>query len=260
MKLRALVFSTDPEVRSAIRRFLGTFEINADVCTTFECAVEYLAACEYQAIIGDCDVASTRELFRAGAQFATRKPMLVGLVRASMKSTDAFAMGATLAIAKPIKTWVSFQTLYNLILKEERRHASWLANIPVQLRGIEMGKQRFQAIEISEERLVLRSDRNLFARKEVFFQFDLPGGKVTVSGKGAIELSVNNQFILRFQSLSAVTLNSLRVWLGDRFEREHMRKSKAGVPKEAPTANSPLAIAADLAEDMTSMNLAHQIV
>src|SRR5579863_4168822 len=104
MALEALLLSRDPEVLKTLSRVLDDANMELQVCSTADDALEILNQHKYDTFVVDCDdVPGAHDVLQQFRKGKTNKSCIAfALVNGRTSVRQAFEMGANFALDKPV--------------------------------------------------------------------------------------------------------------------------------------------------------------
>lgn len=180
MQLESLLLTRDDQVIKVLRRVLGDLGIEVEVCTGADRAQEQVAHRKFDAIIIDCDdVHGAPDVLQAIRKSPSNKTSTAfALINGVTSLRDAFAMGANLALEKPLsldRARHSFRAAHGLMMIERRRYYRFPIEMPVTLR-VEHSEMAGTAQNLSEGGMALHFKSSVPVSKMILtVHFTLPG-------------------------------------------------------------------------------------
>lgn len=221
MELRSLLLTQDDELIETLQAALDDLGIGADVYSTPPRAGEEIggnSGHRYDAVIVDFDVPGADQFLRDMRSLSNNAHALTfAIVNREIGLPTAFAMGANLALQKPISlesARSSLRAAYGLIMQERRRHFRYPIETLVMMNLDEHTTVVATTTNISEGGMALKCDRNLPLNGLVKLSFSLPGVKGEIVARATVvwEDSIGHAGI-RFEKFARDSRESLSDWL-----------------------------------------------
>ncbi len=218
MELRSLLLSQDAEMIETLQMALEDLGIGAEIYSTPPWAGENTSEHRFDALIIDFDVSGADEFLRGVRRSPSNSHSLIfAIVNPDIGLASAFAMGANLALQKPItleSARNSLRAAYGLIMQERRRYFRYSVETLLILHPDEHTTIVGTTMNVSEGGMALRCDHELEMDSRLQMKFSLPGVKgeldasATVVWKDAV-----GRAGIRFEKLSETTRERLSEWL-----------------------------------------------
>lgn len=218
MELRSLLLSQDTELIEILQMALDDLGIGVEVYPTAPWAGEDIAEHRFDAVIIDFDVPGADDFLRGVRRSPSNTHSLAfAIVNADIGLAAAFAMGANLALQKPItleSARNSLRAAYGLIMQERRRYFRHAVETLVILTPDENTTIVGTTMNVSEGGMALKCDRELQLNGLVRLKFSLPGitgeldARAIVVWKDPI-----GRAGIRFEKLSITAREKLAEWL-----------------------------------------------
>jgi CheY-like chemotaxis protein len=221
MPFQALLISRDPQVLQTLVPICDEAGIANDVCTAAEDALTQLRQHKYDAVVVDC---SGIDDGRAMLQSVRRNPysrstVLMALVDCGVRTAEAFELGATFVLEKPVSPdWMlrNLQAAHGLMLLERRRSyrapvdiTIWVGDLPTAGRDLSVGGAG------------VRSAAPLPLKEPVKVRFELPDDGASIEAVAEVVWSRHDGHCgLRFLTLRAECRRALDKWLHERMPRD----------------------------------------
>ncbi len=216
--MRSLLLSQDPEMIEVLQCALDDLGIGVDVYAVAPWAGEEISAHRYDAVIVDFDVPGGDEFLRGvrGANSGTRA-LTFAIVNRDFGLPGAFAMGANLALQKPISlesARSSVRAAYGLIMQERRRYFRFPVETLVMVSLDEHTSVVATSTNVSEGGMALKCDHDLALESSVKLSFSLPGasGKLDAHATVVWKDPLGRAGI-RFDRLSSNSIEALSEWI-----------------------------------------------
>lgn len=222
MALEALVLSRDPEVLKTMGKVLDEANIDLQVCSTADDAIQRINRHKYDTFVVDCDdVPGAPDVLQQLRKGKSNKSCIAfALVNGRTSVREAFEMGANFALDKPVsveRAVRSVKAAQGLIMRERRRYHRHLvaATGTIVVDGIT--EIPVGILTISEGGVSIECTRQLDKGGAARLKIVLPGSKKTLELKGEIVWSdTEGRSGIRFQVLPVETKKELDSWLEQR--------------------------------------------
>ena len=228
MALQSLLLSRHDDVIRVLRRVLNDLEIEVEVCTVPDKAIEELARRKWDAIIIDCDDChGALDVLRSVRQLASNKTSTAfAIINGITSVRNAFEMGANLALEKPItadRALHSFRAVHGMMLAERRRYYRHPVDMAVTLRYEDKEKQRQHevlatAINLSEGGMAVKLKSMPSDTKAVAtIKFVLPGTSSWIETNGTIAwVDGESQAGIRFENPPFTVKELMAKWFNQK--------------------------------------------
>ena len=218
MELRALLLSQDTEMIEVLRLALEDLGIDAEVHSTAPWAGEDIADHRFDAVIVDFDVPTTDEFLRGVRKSPGNNHALTfAIVNRETGLPAAFAMGANLALQKPVTVESarnSLRAAYGLIMQERRHYFRYPIETLVMISPDEHTSIVGTSTNVSEGGMSIKSDRELQLNGVVKLTFSLPGVKGEIDARALVMWKdPMGRAGIRFEKPSNATREKLLEWL-----------------------------------------------
>ena len=218
MELRALLLSQDAEMIEILQLALEDLGIAAEVYSTAPWAGEDVADHRFDAVIVDFDVAGADEFLRGIRKSPGNTHSLTfAIVNRETGLPAAFALGANLALQKPITVEIarnSLRAAYGLIMQERRRYFRHAIETLVMVKPDEHTSMVATSMNISEGGMALKCDRELDLNRSVKLTFSLPGVKGEIDAQALVVWKdPMGHAGIRFERLPSPARDALSEWL-----------------------------------------------
>lgn len=218
MELRSLLLSQDAELIEVLQMALDDIGIGVEIYSTAPWAGEDIAAHRFDAVIIDFDVPGADDFLRGVRKSPSNTHSLTfAIVNADIGLASAFAMGANLALQKPINIESarnSLRAAYGLIMQERRRYFRYPIETLVMLSPDETTTIVGTSMNLSEGGMALKCDRELQLNGLVKLTFSLPGIKGDLDARAIVVWKDTvGRAGIRFEKLSHTTREKLSEWL-----------------------------------------------
>jgi CheY-like chemotaxis protein len=222
MTLSSMVVSRDWQEVSVLECILGGLHMDVAVESEPQRALERLTSTKVDALIVDCDLNGTGQMFRELRQESSCSNTVPLVIMGSPQGRqDMEATGAMFAFDKPISVEQAVRTLSaarNMILDGRLRYHRAGLEVPVALRGRKQKGVEAQLINLSQGGLQVRVGDGFDAHDLQRACFALPGTNCEV--KADVEVAWSDQrgnVGIRFVKLARPMQHTLRVWLAQQY-------------------------------------------
>ena len=218
MELRSLLLSQDPDLVDILHMALDDLGIGVEVYSTSPWAGEDIIDHRFDAVIIDFDVPGADDFLRGVRKSPSNTHSLTfAIVNPDTGVASAFAMGANLALQKPItleSARNSLRAAYGLIMQERRRYFRYPVETIVILSPDENTTIVGTTMNISEGGMALKCDRELQMNGVVRLKFSLPAIKGELDARATVVWTDPiGRAGIRFEKLSNVAREKLAEWL-----------------------------------------------
>jgi CheY-like chemotaxis protein len=222
MALEALLLSRDNQVLKTISRVLDEANIDVQVCSTSEDALQILNRHKYDTFVVDCDDVPAAPLvlqqLRKGK--SNKSCIAFALVNGRTTVRQAFEMGANFVLDKPVsmeRALRSVKAAQGLIMRERRRYHRHLVSASGVIVVDGSTELPVSIITISEGGVSIECARQLDKGGAARLRILLPGALNYLDLKGEVIWSdTDGRAGVRFQVLPVETKNALDSWLEKR--------------------------------------------
>jgi CheY-like chemotaxis protein len=222
MALEALLLSSDPLVTKILYRVLHDANIDLQVCSTAEDALQILNRHKYDTFMVDCDDVPAAPLvlqqLRKGK--SNKSCIAFALVNGRTSVRQAFEMGANFVLDKPVsaeRAMRSVRAAQGLIMRERRRYHRHLVSASGVLIVDGVTEVPVSILTISEGGVSIECARQLESGSAARLKILLPGSRSPLDLKGDVMWSdTEGRAGVRFQSLSPEDKKNLQIWLEKR--------------------------------------------
>ena len=222
MALEALLLSRDPQVQKTLGRVLDDANIDLQVCSSAEDAVEILNHHKFDTFVVDCDdVPGAHDVLQQLRKGKTNKSCIAfALVNGRTSVREAFEMGANFALDKPVsqeRMMRSVRAAQGLIMRERRRYCRHLVTATGTIVVDGVTEIPVSIITISEGGVSIECTRQLDQGGAARLRIMLPGSTTRLELKGEVIWSdMEGRAGIRFQVLPLETKKELEAWLAQR--------------------------------------------
>jgi DNA-binding response OmpR family regulator len=235
----ALLISSDSKTLEVLTQVLAEMEISAEECREFSGADHQIAKGRYDVIVVDDGdpQAVARLIHQARHSRLNHTALLISVVDAQTSVRTVFAVGANLALYRPIlvdRVRASLRAASHMIRREKRRYPRAPVHTPATISYPEVESAPATLVDLSEEGLSIQCERRLPPKSKIYFRFILPGQMkwIQLSGDTMWQDSTGRAGI-RFVDVPQSARRLLGEWLGS---RSSLRDSNVTV--ELPLAAS----------------------
>jgi DNA-binding response OmpR family regulator len=222
MTLSSMVVSRDWQEVSVLECILGGLHMEVAVESEPQRAIERLNTTKIDALIVDCDLNGTGQLFHElHRQTSRANPVPLVIMGSPQGRQDMEAAGAMFSFDKPISVEQAVRTLSaarNMILDGRLRYHRAGVEVPVELKGRKQKQMGAQLINLSQGGLQVRVGDNFDATDLQCAAFALPGTNCEV--KADVEVAwvdEHGNVGIRFVKLPEPLQHTLRVWLAQQY-------------------------------------------
>jgi CheY-like chemotaxis protein len=218
MELRALLLSQDRELIEVLQLALEDLGISAEVYSAAPWAGEDIADHRFDAVIVDFDVPTADEFLRGIRKLSGNTHSLIfAIVNRDVGLPRAFAMGANLALQKPVTVESarnSLRAAYGLIMQERRHYFRYPIETLVMISPDEHTSIVGTSTNVSEGGMAIKSERELQLNGVVKLTFSLPGVKGEIDAQALVMWKdPMGRAGIRCEKLSNTTREKLSEWL-----------------------------------------------
>jgi PilZ domain-containing protein len=222
MVLSSMVVSRDWQEVSVLECILGGLHMDVAVEAEPERALTRLSRSKIDALIVDCDLNGSAQLFRELQRDHQRANTVPLVIMGGQRSSNQLEeTGALFAFEKPISVEQAVHTLSaarNLILDGRLRYHRAGLEVPVLLRCNSHGRVEAQLINVSQGGLQIYSDAPLAAAKPLRVSFELPGAKSVLKAQGEVAWQDKRGNVgIRFVKIAPRLQRALRMWLAKQY-------------------------------------------
>src|SRR5271166_3233241 len=222
MTLSSMVVSRDWQEVSVLECILGGLHMDVAVESEPQRALERLTTNKIDALIVDCDLNGSGQLFRELQQSNTcpnTVPLVIMGARHGMP--DMETTGAMFAFEKPISVEQAVRTLSaarNMILDGRLRYHRTGLEIPVSLKCKGSQPKNAQLINLSQGGMQVRTDHFVDADSALHVYLELPGAKSALKTQAEVVWRDNCGNVgMRFVKVTQPQQRTLQLWLAQRF-------------------------------------------
>ncbi|HTC92381.1 MAG TPA: PilZ domain-containing protein [Terriglobales bacterium] len=225
MRLEGVLLTSDAQVLCVMNQVLDNFEIETEVCTESNSAVEAVSSRKLDTLIVDWSEheqpAQVLSAMRQSQENA--KSTVLVMVNGAPEMQAANRAGANFIMHKPINFEQATRCLraaYGAMLQQRRRAARYPVDIPVTAKVTGTGKVEGKIADLSEGGLAFHSKQTIQVGQELSFELRLPGTSsllhitakvVNTDGRGRAGVC--------FTSVPAGEMAALKQWLSSRLAR-----------------------------------------
>jgi ActR/RegA family two-component response regulator len=214
-----LLLSRDDAIIRLFRRMYQELEMDLEVCTGAEQAMEHLSQRRFSAVIVDCDDThrGPQVLQSVRGNVANRRATAFAILNGVTSMRGAFDLGANMTLQKPVSlehVRKSLRVLKNILEQEHRRYHRVVVDFPVTLIFDE--KQEFQtmAINLSDGGMALRHGHPIPEHRTASVRFALPGSTSRLEVKVSVAWHDSSSSAgLRFEYMPPGARQELNAWL-----------------------------------------------
>mgnify|MGYP005811366743 CR=1 FL=1 len=223
MGLHSLVVSRDSDAVFVLRTLMQQLNIESEVCTELDRAVERLAQGGIAAVAVDYDVEHAAELLKAVRQNYAGTCVALAIVKGLPSIEAAYDMGANFVLIKPIRPEPAARSL-----REAMRLMEGMAGRPARLvvpsvayAHLEGSRDPAIILDISEGGMAVQALQSMQANGPVKVHFDLPGSLDTLAVTcDVVWADSTGRAGLRFTDISRDARRHVQQWV--RANTSHM--------------------------------------
>lgn len=222
MALEALLLSRDDQVLKTMRRVLDEANIDVQVCSDAEAALQTLNRHKFDTFLVDCDDIPSAPMVLQQLRKGKSNKSCIAFALVSGRTTvrEAFEMGANFVLDKPVsveRAMRSVKAAQGLIMRERRRYHRHLVKASGVILVDGATDLPVSIITISEGGVSIECARQLDAGGAARLRILLPGSKTYLDLKGEVIWSdTEGRAGIRFQVLPVETKRELDSWLEKR--------------------------------------------
>jgi DNA-binding response OmpR family regulator len=225
MRLEGVLLTSDAQVLCVMNQVLDNLEIETEVCTEPNSALDAVSSRKLDTLIVDWNSGDHSEQVLSAmrkSQENARSTVLV-MVNDAPEMQAANRAGANFIMHKPINFEQATRCLraaYGAMLQQRRRAARYPVDIPITAKVTGAGKVEGKITDLSEGGLAFHSKQIMQVGQEVSFELRLPGTSslihitarvVNTDGRGRAGVC--------FTTMPASELAALKQWLSNRLTR-----------------------------------------
>jgi CheY-like chemotaxis protein len=239
MKLNALLMCREQASLPVLVGALEEFEIDEEMCTSAEKAMELLAAGYYSALVVDFQLpAAAQVVHMARLAPAQRRPVVFAMIDARTDIANAFQAGANFVLYTPL---VADQVMRSLragrafMRPDRRRSPRQKTEALVYLRFGDICPVPALVLELSEDGLSVQAAEPVPAA-EVPLRFILPGTAHLIEGSGEVVWADDSgRAGILFRDMPLASRRHLKAWLVKREPKKPVHRTR--LPESAwPTS------------------------
>jgi CheY-like chemotaxis protein len=217
-----MVVSRDWQEVSVLECILGGLHMDVAVESDPQRALTRLTKNKVDALIVDCDLNGTGQLFRELQREAPRASTVpLVIMGAAQGRRDMEETGAMFAFDKPISVEQAVHTLSaarNMILDGRLRYHRAGIEVPVTLRGRSQKNAEGQLINLSQGGLQIRVEDGFDANEASRISFSLPGTDFGVHAQVEVAWADKQGNVgIRFVKMASQMKHTLRLWLAQQY-------------------------------------------
>jgi CheY-like chemotaxis protein len=222
MALEALVLTRDPQVLQIVGRVLDDSNMELQVCSTADDALEILDRHKYDTFVVDCDdVPGAPSVLQHLRKCKSNKNCIAfALVNGQTTVRQAFEMGANFALDKPVsqeRVMRSMRAAQGVIMRERRRYHRHLVEASGTIVVDGITEIPVSVLTISQGGVSIECTRQLDAGGAARLTIVLPESNKPLEFKGEVIWSdTEGRAGIRFQVLPLETKKELESWLEKR--------------------------------------------
>jgi CheY-like chemotaxis protein len=222
MTLSSMVVSRDWQEVSVLECILGGLHMDVAVESEPQRALARLTKSKVDALIVDCDLNGTGQLFFELQREAPRARTVPLVIMGGPEGRrDMESTGAMFAFDKPISVEQAVRTLSaarNMILDGRLRYHRAGLEVPVTLSGRSRKRGVAQLINLSQGGLQVRVEEGFDASESSRVAFALPGTNCAMKAEVEVAWSDNRRNVgIRFVKMASEMKHTLRLWLAQQY-------------------------------------------
>ena len=224
MRLEGVLLTTDAQVLCVMNQVLDNFEIETEVCTESDSALDAVSNRKLDTLIIDWTGNQPEQVVSAmrHSQDNARSMVLV-MVNGTPEMQAATRAGASFIMNKPINFEQATRCLraaYGTMLQQRRRAARYPVDIPVTANIIGQGQAGGKITDLSAGGLAFQGKLPLYKDEQLSFEFKLPGTSTTIHASGKVVNTDRKSHVgICFTSVPENELTMLKQWLANRLVR-----------------------------------------
>jgi len=216
MTLQALLVSTDNSAADVLGRVLPTFGITVDRSTDPETTLARIQQQKFDALIVDFDDARMEDVLRQARHLGSGW-LTVALVADQTRVRDILSGGAHFILYKPVTdaaATAGLRAAAALLSRERRRAFRVSVQAPVEITLPDERKADGILLDLSETGMDVLTSEVQTPGSMLGFRFQLPDGKLVVSGHGQVAWgNPNGQTGVHFVDVAQEVASELKTWL-----------------------------------------------
>jgi CheY-like chemotaxis protein len=221
MTLSSMVVSRDWQEISVLECILGGLHMDVAVESEPQRALSRLTKSKVDALIVDCDLNGSGQLFRELQRESSRANTVPLVIMGNPSGRrDLEESGAMFVFDKPISVEQAVHTLSaarNMILDGRLRYHRAGLDLPVTLRGRQK-KAAGQLINLSQGGLQIKVEDGFDPAEASQVAFELPGTSTAINANVRVAWSDKQGNVgIRFVKMAAPMKNTLRLWLAQQY-------------------------------------------
>ncbi|HTD21882.1 MAG TPA: PilZ domain-containing protein [Terriglobales bacterium] len=195
-RLEGLLLTSDAQVVSVMNQVLDNFEIETQVCSKPDAAVDVVTHRKLDTLILDwnSDDEPTQVMSALRKSHQNAKSTAVAIVGGAPEMHEATSAGANFMIYKPMSVDQATHCLraaYGNILLQRRRSARYVVDIPVTANLIGVGQVEGKIIDLSAGGLAFQCPQPVQTDQQISIGFKLPGTSILIHVNGRVAHVVN---------------------------------------------------------------------
>jgi CheY-like chemotaxis protein len=222
MTLSSMVVSRDWQEISVLECILGSLHMDVAVESEPQRALSRLTKSKVDALIVDCDLNGSGQLFRDLQRETSRSNTVPLVIMGNHQGRRGVEeSGAMFAFDKPISVEQAVHTLSaarNMILDGRLRYHRAGLDVSVTVRGGAKKKSLGKLINLSQGGLQVHLDEGFDPNEAAQVCFALPGSKAAISADIEVAWSDNLGNVgIRFAKMPSQMKQALRLWLAQQY-------------------------------------------
>jgi len=225
MPLESLLLSRDTEVIYVIQQTMAKLAIDVEVCRGARSGAEIVFAEKFDAVLIDCDdlqdgLTVLKDLRKSPSN---RSSIAFAIVNGTTSAHQAFALGATFVMQKPLSALNAMRCLsagLGLMARERRRYFRYPVELEVILQIKHDSPIHARTTNVSEGGLAIRSSSALDRGDLAKLALTLPDNRGIVESKAELVwVDASGRAGLRFLELNKQSRHLLDQWLEEEILR-----------------------------------------
>ncbi len=194
-RLEGLLFTSDSQVLSVMNQVLDNFEIETEICSKPDAALDVVTHRKLDTLILDWNNGEPTQVMSAlRKSHQNAKSTAVAIVSGTPEMHAASSAGANFMIYKPMSVDQATRCLraaYGNILLQRRRSARYVVDIPVTANLIGVGQVEGRIIDLSAGGLAFQCPQPVQTDQQISIGFKLPGTSILIHVNGRVAHVVN---------------------------------------------------------------------
>ena len=213
-----LVVCRDPELLDVLHPALDAVSIGAQVCTEPDQAQNLLKSRKYDPIILDCsDLDRCGDILRsARATLANKDSVLIGIIAREAHMSDAFQMGVSLVLRKPMTDQTALRVLRTAraLVTRMRRHFARRSLSTLAYVSVEGLSDHGVLLDLGEGGMAVQAHEALQPKQVLRLNFNVPESETALQATAEVVWADSSgRAGFRFIRLQEEARRCLREWL-----------------------------------------------